>query len=268
MAMRWCTSRRSIGLPAASTISMLKPRNHPSTGHSNRITGALWTAIMSISSCFMPGGMLRTLNGPAVTTTSRLARSRVTWATGTESRAGSAASANIMTADSMGAPTMGLTGSKIGHRPPALNAWTRRARRARNTRGAGGAWEARRAFACCPLPVACCLVSLACCLLPVASAYPQSLLLPNDVPTFEYPLASSRTSAMVGRVIYLDRGESRFGAEWEGEAGLGEIWPLLSLGRRGIPLTLHLGTEVYGRFSLGDAASPMISNDWQVTLVR
>jgi uncharacterized protein DUF1207 len=72
---------------------------------------------------------------------------------------------------------------------------------------------------------------------------------------------------MVGRVIYLSRGESGFGAEWEGEAGLGEIWPLLALGRGGTPLTLHLGTEVYGRFSLGDAASAMISNDWQVTMV-
>jgi hypothetical protein len=110
-------------------------------------------------------------------------------------------------------------------------------------------------------------VTVACCLLPVASAHAQSLLLPNDVPTFEYPLASSRASAMVGRVIYLSRGESRFGAEWEGEAGLGEVWPLLALGRGGAPLTLHLGTEVYGRFSLGDAASAMISNDWQVTLV-
>lgn len=106
------------------------------------------------------------------------------------------------------------------------------------------------------------------CLLPNASVLnAQSLLLPNDVPTFEYPLASSRASAMVGRVIYLSRGESGFGAEWEGEAGLGEIWPLLSLGRGRTPLTLHLGTEVYGRFSLGDAASSMISNDWQVTMV-
>ena len=110
-------------------------------------------------------------------------------------------------------------------------------------------------------------VTVACCLLPVASTHAQSLLLPNDVPTFEYPLASSRASAMVGRVIYLSRGESGFGAEWEGEAGLGEIWPLLSLGRGRTPLTLHLGTEVYGRFSLGDAASAMISNDWQVTMV-
>jgi len=95
----------------------------------------------------------------------------------------------------------------------------------------------------------------------------QSIFLPNNVPTFEFPLASSRASAMVGRVMHVSRGESRFGSEWEGEAGLGEIWPLLALSRGPTPMTLHLGSQVYGRFSLGDAASAMISNDWHVNLV-
>ncbi len=95
----------------------------------------------------------------------------------------------------------------------------------------------------------------------------SSILLPNHVPTFEFPLASARASALVGRVIHVSRGESQFGSEWEGEAGLGEIWPLLALGRGRVPLTLHLGTEVYGRFSLADAASALISNDWHVNLV-
>jgi uncharacterized protein DUF1207 len=72
---------------------------------------------------------------------------------------------------------------------------------------------------------------------------------------------------MVGRVIYVSQGESQFGSEWEGEAGLGEIWPLLALSRGKLPLTLHLGVEAYGRFSLGDAASSMISNDWHVNVV-
>jgi len=108
---------------------------------------------------------------------------------------------------------------------------------------------------------------VACCLLPAASLGAQSILLPNDARTFEYPLASSRSSALVGRVMHVGRGESQFGSEWEAEAGLGEIWPLLALQRGRTPIFLHLGTEVFGRFSLGDAASAMISNDWQVNLV-
>ena len=112
------------------------------------------------------------------------------------------------------------------------------------------------------------LGAVAQCLVPSAQYLSaQSIFLPNDVRTFEYPLASSRTSALVGRVMHLGRGESAFGAEWEAEAALGEIWPLLALSRGRLPVTLHLGTEAYGRFSLGDAASSMISNDWQVGLV-
>jgi len=107
----------------------------------------------------------------------------------------------------------------------------------------------------------------ACCLLPAASLHAQSIFLPNNAPTFEFPLASSRTSAMVGRVIHASRGESQFGSEWEGEAGLGEMWPLLALSRGRTPVTLHFGSEVYGRFSLGDASSSMISSDWHVNLV-
>lgn len=102
---------------------------------------------------------------------------------------------------------------------------------------------------------------------PPAAAQGTSIFLPGDVQTFEFPLASPRTSAMVGRVIYVSRGESKFGAEWEGEPALGEIWPLLALGRGKVPLTLHLGTVVYGRFSLGDQASALISNDWHVNLL-
>ena len=72
---------------------------------------------------------------------------------------------------------------------------------------------------------------------------------------------------MVGRIFYVDRGETLFGKEWEAEAGLGEIWPLIAFSRGRSPITLHLGTEVTGRFSLGDAASAMISSDWQVNLL-
>ena len=100
-----------------------------------------------------------------------------------------------------------------------------------------------------------------------AGAQGRSIPLPNDAPPFEFPLASSRTSAMVGRVIYASRGESKFGAEAEAEAALGELWPILAVHRGRFPMTLHFGAEVYGRFSLGDASSALISNDWHVNAI-
>jgi hypothetical protein len=42
------------------------------------------------------------------------------------------------------------------------------------------------------------------------------------------------------------------------------MWPLLAISRGKVPVTLHLGSEVYGRFSLGDRSSALISNDWHV----
>lgn len=100
-----------------------------------------------------------------------------------------------------------------------------------------------------------------------AAAQGRSIPLPNDAPSFEFPLASSRTSAMVGRVVYVSHGESKFGAEAEAEAGLGEVWPILAVHRGRFPMTLHFGAEAYGRFSLGDAASALISNDWMVNAI-
>jgi hypothetical protein len=100
-----------------------------------------------------------------------------------------------------------------------------------------------------------------------AAAQGHSIFLPNDVAPFEFPLASPRTSAMVGRVVYVSRGESLFGAEWEAEPALGEIWPLLAVSRGRVPLNLHLGSEVYGRFSLADKSSALISNDWHVNAI-
>ncbi len=100
-----------------------------------------------------------------------------------------------------------------------------------------------------------------------ATAQGRSIPLPNDIVPFEFPLASSRTSAMVGRVFYAGKGDSKFGAEAEAEAGLGEIWPILAVQRGRVPLTLHMGVEVYGRFSLGDRASALISNDWNVNAI-
>lgn len=104
-------------------------------------------------------------------------------------------------------------------------------------------------------------------LAPDGLAQGRSWVLPGDVPSFELPLASPRTSALVGRVIHLSRGESRFGSEWEAEPALGEILPLFALSRGSVPLALHLGAEVYGRYSLNDRTSAQISTDWHVNLI-
>jgi hypothetical protein len=104
-------------------------------------------------------------------------------------------------------------------------------------------------------------------LAPGALAQGRSRVLPRDVPSFEFPLASPRTSALVGRIIHLTRGESRFGPEWEAEPALGEIWPLFAVSRGAVPVTLHLGAEVYGRYSLNDRTSAQISTDWHVNLI-
>ena len=139
---------------------------------------------------------------------------------------------------------MRLTGKKTA--PEKL----RPARRLRYDRPAarGAAWGLPAAMA----------------LAPVAAARAQNDLFPDGAARFEFPLASPRVSAMVGRIIYVSRGESRFGAEWEAEPALGEVWPLLAISHGRVPVTLHLGAEVYGRFSLADKSSALISNDWHV----
>ncbi len=100
-----------------------------------------------------------------------------------------------------------------------------------------------------------------------AAAQAERVIFPDAARRFEFPLASPRASAMVGRIIHVSRGESAFGAEWEAEPALGEVWPLLAIARGKVPVTLHLGTEVYGRFSLADKSSALISSDWQVNAV-
>jgi len=110
-------------------------------------------------------------------------------------------------------------------------------------------------------------LALAVAAAPPAAAQAERIIFPDAARRFEYPLASPRASAMVGRIIRVSRGESAFGAEWEAEPALGEIWPLLSFSRGPVPVTLHLGTEVYGRFSLHDKSNALISNDWNVNAV-
>lgn len=98
-------------------------------------------------------------------------------------------------------------------------------------------------------------------LLSVSPAAAQERLFPG-VRSFELPEASPRVHGMVGRVISVRRGDSRFGEEREGEAVLGENFPVFSLQRGDRPIVLGFGSQVYGRFSLADAKSSLISVDW------
>jgi hypothetical protein len=82
------------------------------------------------------------------------------------------------------------------------------------------------------------------------------------VRSFELPEASPRVHGMAGRVISVRRGDSRFGQEREGEAVLGENFPIMALKRGPNPVVLGFGSQVYGRFSLADAKSSLISIDW------
>ena len=102
-------------------------------------------------------------------------------------------------------------------------------------------------------------------LLSAASAVAQQQLTP-PVRSFELPEASPRVYGIVGRVISARRGDSSFGEEQEGEVVLGENFPLVSLKRGLRPIVLGLGSQVYGRFSLTDPKSALISTDWVVGL--
>src|ERR687890_2352804 len=97
-----------------------------------------------------------------------------------------------------------------------------------------------------------------------ASSLPAQQRLFPAVRSFELPEASPRVHGLVGRLISARRGDSRFGQEQEGEVVLGENFPLVSLkgGRR--PIVLGFGSQVYGRFSLTDPKSALISTDWVV----
>lgn len=100
---------------------------------------------------------------------------------------------------------------------------------------------------------------------PFTALRAQQRLFP-DVPSFELPEASPRVHGLVGRIFSARVGDSEFGRETEAEAGLGENFPVLALRRGPRPITLGFGAQAYGRFSLGDARSALISNDWVVGL--
>jgi uncharacterized protein DUF1207 len=108
------------------------------------------------------------------------------------------------------------------------------------------------------------LLGLALWLCP-AAAVAQQRLFPT-VRSFELPEASPRVHGLVGRVLTASRGDSRFGQEHEGEVILGENFPLIALKRGSKPIVLGFGSQVYGRFSLTDSKSALISTDWVVGL--
>lgn len=84
--------------------------------------------------------------------------------------------------------------------------------------------------------------------------------------SFEYPVAHARPNGIYGRILSVARGETRYGAEREAEAGIGETFPVLALGGPSFPVTLGLGVGVAARFSLDDPRSAMLSSDWVVGL--
>ena len=100
-------------------------------------------------------------------------------------------------------------------------------------------------------------------LLGQANAHAQARLFPS-VHSFELPEASPRVHGFVGRLMSVRRGDSRFGQEQEGEAVLGENFPLLAFREGRNPIVLGFGSQVYGRFSLTDPKSALISTDWVV----
>jgi hypothetical protein len=91
----------------------------------------------------------------------------------------------------------------------------------------------------------------------------QQRLFPS-VRSFELPEASPRVHGFVGRLLSARRGDSRFGQEHEGEAILGENFPLVALRGGRDPIIFGFGSQVYGRFSLTDPKSALISTDWVV----
>ena len=96
-----------------------------------------------------------------------------------------------------------------------------------------------------------------------APAGAQQRVLPA-VTRFELPAASPRAHALVGRLLSVERGDSRFGSDTEAEVALGENFPLVSLQGGERPIALGFGSQVYARFSLSDPKTSLISHDWVV----
>lgn len=93
----------------------------------------------------------------------------------------------------------------------------------------------------------------------------QVALFPRVEP-FEVPVAHPRPAAFFGRLLSLGTGESRYGAGYEAEAGLGAVIPVLALAQGQVPVTLGLGVAVAARFNLDDPRTALVSDDWMVGL--
>lgn len=91
----------------------------------------------------------------------------------------------------------------------------------------------------------------------------QQRVLPA-VPRYELPSASPRVHALAGRLLSVERGDSRFGSDTEAEVALGENFPLFALKSGDRPIALGFGSQVYARFSLSDSKTALISHDWVV----
>lgn len=111
----------------------------------------------------------------------------------------------------------------------------------------------------CGVPALLCL----CAFIVPGRALAQERLFPR-VASFELPEASPRVHGIVGRIFSARRGDSDFGREPEAEVVVGENFPVVALRQGPHPISLGFGTQVYGRFSLGDRKSALISNDWVV----
>jgi hypothetical protein len=102
-------------------------------------------------------------------------------------------------------------------------------------------------------------------LLPGAAGLAQQPVF-SSLRGFELPEASPRVHGLVGRLLSARRGDSRFGQQQEGEVVVGENFPLVTLKGGQRPIVLGFGSQVYGRFSLSDSKSALISTDWVVGL--
>jgi Protein of unknown function (DUF1207) len=102
-------------------------------------------------------------------------------------------------------------------------------------------------------------------LLYATEAGAQQRLFPT-IRSFELPEASPRVYGLVGRLISARQGDSRFGQEHEGEVIVGENFPIVTLKGGQQPIVLGFGSQVYGRFSLTDSKTALISTDWVVGL--
>src|SRR5919112_1897172 len=101
--------------------------------------------------------------------------------------------------------------------------------------------------------------------LSLTTVHGQDRLFPA-VRSFELPEASPRVYGVVGRLLSTRRGESRFGNEREAEVVLGENVPVVAVKRGPRPIVLGIGSQVYGRFSLNDSKTALISVDWVAAL--